>query len=114
MCTVVIYGAGDICTRISNETEPQTICPVCSQKHPIPLRTKVQTELEHMQSLEVISPLHEPTPWCAAMVVAPKDGGAMHIFVDLKPLNECVLREVHPMPKVNTTLARLSGATVFR
>lgn len=35
------------------------------------------------------------------------------ICVDLKPLNESVLHEVHPLPKVDTTLALLSGATIF-
>ena len=80
---------------------------------PLPLRSKVQCELQRMQSLGVISPVEEPTPWCAAMVVVPKDSGAVRICVDLKPLNENVLREVHPMPKVDTTLAQLSGATVF-
>ena len=77
------------------------------------MRTKVQTELQRMQSLGVISPVEEPTPWCAAMVVVPKDSGAVRICVDLKSLNESVLCEVHPMPKVDTTLAQLSGATVF-
>ena len=37
----------------------------------------------------------------------------MRICVDLKPLNESVLREVHPMTKVDTALAQLSGATIF-
>ena len=73
----------------------------------------MQCELKRMQRLGVISPIEEPTPWCAAMVVVPKDSGAVRICVDLKPLNENVLREVHPMPKVDTTLAQLSGATVF-
>ena len=73
----------------------------------------MQCELQRMQSLGVISPVEVPTPWCAAMVVVPKDSGAVRICVDLKPLNENVLREVHPMPKVDTTLAQLSGATVF-
>ena len=31
--------------------------------------------------------------------------GKVRICVDLKPLNESVLREVHPMPKVDETLA---------
>ena len=73
----------------------------------------MQSELQRMQSMGVISPVHEPTPWCAAMVVVPKDSGAVRICVDLKPLNENVLREVHPMPKVETTLAQLSGAKLF-
>jgi len=31
----------------------------------------------------------------------------------LKPLNEGVLREFHPLPKVEETLAQLTGATIF-
>ena len=80
---------------------------------PLPLLTKVQAELQRMQRLGVISPVREHTPWCAAMVVVPKDSGAARICVDLKPLNESVLREVYPMPKVDTTLAQLSGAKLF-
>ena len=33
--------------------------------------------------------------------------------MDLKPLNECILREVHPLPKVDETLALLAEAQVF-
>ena len=49
-----------------------------------------------------------------AMVVIPKrNSETVRICVDFRPLNECVLREVHPLPKVEETLAQLSGATVF-
>ena len=47
------------------------------------------------------------------MVVVPKRSGAVRICVDLKPLNQSILREVHPIPKVDDTLAQLSSATVF-
>ena len=33
--------------------------------------------------------------------------------VDLKPLNESVLREVYPIPKVDDVLGKLAGATVY-
>ena len=33
--------------------------------------------------------------------------------VDLKALNDNVLCEVHPIPKVDETLAQLAGATIF-
>ena len=46
------------------------------------------------------------TPWCAGMVVFPKKNGKVRICVDLKPLNYSVLREVHPLPKVDETLAQ--------
>ena len=44
------------------------------------------------------------------MAVVPKKNGDLRICVDLKPLNEVVLRGTHPLPKVDTTLALLSGA----
>ena len=61
----------------------------------------------------VILKVQTPTPWCTAMVVVPKPSGGVRICVDLKPLNQSVLREVHPLSKVETTLAQLSGAIVF-
>ena len=75
----------------------------------LPLQPKVQEELNRMEALEV----EEATPWCAGMVVVPKKEGALRICVDVKPLNESVLREIHPLPKVDETLAQLSGAKVF-
>ena len=66
-----------------------------------------------MEGLGVISHVSEPTPWRAAMVVVPKPSGTVRIYVDMKPLNDNVLQEVHPMPKVDTTLAQLTGATMF-
>ena len=80
---------------------------------PIPLRSKVRNELDRMERLGAISKVETPTPWCAGMVVVPKSSREVRICVDLKPLNESVLREVHPLPKVETTLAQLSGAKVF-
>ena len=73
---------------------------------PLPLWPKVKEELDRMESIGVISKVDEPTPWCAGMVVVPKKNGAIRICVDLKPLNENVLREVHPLPKVDDTLAQ--------
>ena len=80
---------------------------------PLPLRKKVKEELVRMESMGVISKVDIPIPWCAGMVVIPKKDGTVRICVDLKPLNTAVLREPHPLPKVDGTLAQLSGAKVF-
>ena len=66
-----------------------------------------------MESLGVIAKVEEPTSWFTGMVVVAKKDGEIRICVDLKPLNENVLREVHPHAKVDETLAQLSGAEVF-
>ena len=80
---------------------------------PFPLREKVQKELGRMESLGVISKVEKPSSWCAGMVVVPKKSGAIRICVDYRPLNENVLREVHPLPTVEENLSKLTGATVF-
>eukprot|EP00731_Ephydatia_muelleri_P008513 Em0004g851a len=81
---------------------------------PLPLRDKVKKELDRMESMGVISRVDGPSEWCAGMVVVPKKGSeSVRICVDLRPLNESVLRENFPLPKVDENLAQLSGATVF-
>ena len=55
----------------------------------------------------------DTTEWCAGMIVTPKKSGDVRICVDLKALNDIVLRVVHPIPKVDETLAQLAGAKVF-
>ena len=65
-----------------------------------------------METQGVISKVQQPNPWCAGMVVVKKNG-KVRICVDLKSLNRCVLREHHPLPKVNDILGQLTGATMF-
>ena len=66
-----------------------------------------------MKKIGVISKVDKPTLWCAGMVVVPKKSGDVRICVDLKPLNESVLRETHPLPGVDEILAQMTGATVM-
>ena len=66
-----------------------------------------------MEQLEAISKVSETTPWCAGMVVVPKSSGKIRICMDLKPLNECVVRELHSLKGVDYILAQLSGAKIF-
>ena len=80
---------------------------------PLPLRPKVAEELDRMEKLGVMSKVTDRTPWCAGMVVVQKKSGNVRICVDLKPLNRRVRREVHPLPKVDETLAQLTGAKIF-
>ena len=110
--SLIVYRVSTFaCVKLKPNSQPFALN--APQNIPLSLRSKVQCELQCMQSMGVISPVEVPTPWCGAMVVVPKDPGAVRICVDLKPLNENILREVHPMTKVDTTLAKLSGATVF-
>lgn len=97
--------------KLKGDTTPHAL--YAPRSIPIPLQNQVKEELERMQKLGVIRKVSEPTPWCSGMVVVPKKSGKVRICVDLKPLNQNVLREVHPIPKVDDILAQLSGAKIF-
>ena len=73
----------------------------------------MEHELQQMEATGVISKVSQPTDWCAEMVVVQKKSGNVRICVDMKPLNKHVLREIHPMPHVDDTLAQLAGARIF-
>ena len=54
-----------------------------------------------------------PTSWCTGIAAVPKKSGTVRIRVDLKRLNQSVICEIYPLPKVDETLVQLPGATVF-
>ena len=66
-----------------------------------------------METMGIIKKNLEPTLWCAGMVVVPKKSGDIRICIDLQPLNENVLREIHPILSVDEILAQLAGAKYF-
>ena len=79
----------------------------------IPLIPKVKSEIDRMLRHGVIAPITEPTEWCAPMVPVVKRNGSVRICVDLKRLNEAVVRERFVLPTLDDLLPKLKGATVF-
>ena len=103
--------AGEYNIQLCPDAKPHALY---TPRHvPLPLRPQVEQELERMEKAGVTTIVCEPTPWCVGMVVVPKKSGSIRICVDLKLLNQSVLREVHPLPKVDDTLVQLTGAKNF-
>lgn len=83
------------------------------RKVPLPLSKETKAEIGRMVQQGVISPIDEPTEWCAPMVVTPKPNGKVRVCVDLSVLNNYVQRENHPLPSVDHTLGKLAGSNHF-
>ena len=101
----------DYVIKLKPEAKPFALST--PRRVPIPLLPQVKEELSRMEQMEIISKVDEPTEWCAGMVVVPKANGTVRICVDLTKLNESIMREYHPLPSVDHTLAQLAGARVF-
>ena len=71
---------GDFKIRLRPDAQPFALHT--PRNVPLPLRKKVKDELTRMESLGVISKVNVPTPWCAGMVVVPKQNGTVRICVD--------------------------------
>ncbi|XP_046391596.1 uncharacterized protein K02A2.6-like [Ischnura elegans] len=77
---------------------------------PLPLRDKVEAEIKKMEAEGIITPVEEPTDWCAPMVVVPKADGSVRICVDFTQLNKNIRRERHELPSVDECLSLLRAA----
>ena len=58
-----------------------------------PLKDKLKAELENLEAQDIIEKVTEPTEWCAPITVQPKKNGAVRLCVDLKKLNQHIVRE---------------------
>ncbi|XP_062535563.1 uncharacterized protein K02A2.6-like [Armigeres subalbatus] len=74
---------------------------------PIPLEAAVKTKLEQLLSRDIIEVKIGPTSWVSPLVVVGKTNGDVRLCLDLRRVNEAVLRERHPMPVEDEYLARL-------
>ena len=79
----------------------------------IPYLPKLKEELEEMEKIGVIKPVKEPTAWCHPIVVVPKQEDKIRICLDLTKLNVNVKREVHQLPSVEETLAKIGKGKWF-
>ena len=111
----IFHGLGTLgeSYEIDIDREAKLYAIFSPRRVPYLFQDKVKEELSRMESLGVISRVEKSTEWCAGMVAVAKRSGGVRICVDLKPLNESVRRQPHPLPTVEGILSQLSGAKVF-
>ena len=82
------------------------IRPVAQKPRPVPfaLQQKVTDKLRELIEDDIIEPVQGPTPWVSPIVVAPKPNGDIRLCIDMRRVNEAVVRERFPFPTVDETL----------
>lgn len=82
---------------------------------PFHMRKRVEQELDRLQELDIIEPVHDtPTPWVSPITVVPKrNSDNIRICVDMRHVNKAVKRERHITPTVDDLVSALNGATTF-
>ena len=80
---------------------------------PFSLREKMELKLKELQEADIIEKVEGPIPWVSPVCVVPKPSGDIRLCVDMRRANEAVLRERHPIPRVDEVLQNMNQSTVF-
>lgn len=80
---------------------------------PIPMEDAVNRKLENLLIRDIIEVKQGPSTWVSPLVIVGKASGEPRICLDLRRVNEAVVREHFPMPVVDEYLARLGGGKMW-
>lgn len=111
----VLEGVGKLKDhQIKLKTDP-SVKPVAQPVRRIPfgLREKVEKKIEELVESDIIEPVEEPTEWVSPTVIVPKPNEDIRICVDMRRVNQAVLRERHPIPTTEELLQDMNKSKIF-
>ncbi|XP_038073056.1 uncharacterized protein K02A2.6-like [Patiria miniata] len=90
-------------------------CPVVHppRKYPIQIKEELKTELDRMESMNVITKVTEPTDWVSSLAFSRKPNGSLRVCLDPQALNKASKRTYHKTPTLEEITHQFSGAKVF-
>ncbi|XP_062699679.1 uncharacterized protein K02A2.6-like [Aedes albopictus] len=80
---------------------------------PIPMEEAVNKKLDQLLARDIIEVKIGPATWVSPLVIVGKASGEPRICLDLRRVNEAVVRERFPMPVVEEYLARIGKGRVW-
>ena len=83
------------------------------RRTPIHLTEELHEELKHMEDLDVIRKISEPTDWVSSIALSRKSNGHLRVCLDPRDLNKALKRTHHRTPTLEEITFKLSGAQVF-
>ena len=80
---------------------------------PIEYKEQIETALQQMEDLKIITPVTIPTKWVSFITYPRKPDGTLCICLDPRDLNKAIIREHYKAPTLEEISHKLAGATVF-
>ena len=102
---------GEHTIRLTDNAEPKFYPP---RRVPIAMQEKFKAELKHMQDLDVIVPVDEPTEFVNPIVIVEKPNTRkLHICLDPKNLNQHIRCEHYPIPTLDDAIAKIGNSKFY-
>ncbi|XP_058840823.1 uncharacterized protein K02A2.6-like [Topomyia yanbarensis] len=80
---------------------------------PIPMESAVNQKLDELLKRDIIEAKKGPVTWVSPLVVAKKTNGDIRLCVDLRRVNQAVVRDRHPMPIIEDILMRIGKGKIW-
>ena len=77
------------------------------------MRPHVQAELEHLECLEAIRKVDEPTDWVSSLAYTWKPNSKVRTCLNAKDLNNAIRRDHHRIPTVEEITHNFARSTIF-
>ena len=78
---------------------------------PVQMNQEAQEQINDMLEKDVIQP--SSSPWASGIVMVQKKDGTKRFCVDYRRLNDVTIKDAYPLPRIDDSLAQLSGAEWF-
>ena len=102
---------GEHTIRLTDNAEPKVYPP---GRVPIAMQEKFKAELKHIQDLDVIVPVDEPTEFVNPIVIVEKPNTRkLRICLDPKNLNQHIRREHYPIPTLDDAIAKIGNSKFY-
>ena len=96
------------------KVKPEAIPIVmATRRTPVNIRQELKNELDRLESLGVITPIEEATPWVSQIVIVKKPDGRLRVCIDPHELNKALLREHYEMPILDDILHEIRESKFF-
>ena len=96
-----------------DKTVPPVIQP--ARKEPYHKRIKIGEAIDKLLADGVIEPATGPTEWCSPLHAIAKKDGSLRVCVDMRKVNEAILRTRYPIPTLDDAIEKIAeaGSKIF-
>lgn len=93
-----------------NENAQPVVHP--PRKVPVAIKDQLQTELNRLCDMNIITQVTKPTPWVSSLVTVVKPN-KLRVCIDPKHLNQHIKRSHYPLHTIDDLLPELSNAKIY-
>ena len=101
---------GQLHLELDESVQPVQLPP---RRVPLAVKDKLQSKLERLSNMEIITKVDDPTDWISSQVVTTKRNGKVRLCIDPRPLNNALKRNHYPLPTIEDVVPLLSNAKLF-